>query len=114
MERTGAVGLSSNYVDVGTGDDSTSARGSSRSVLNHGRQQRRNVLRQTSSTNRRRLSRQTATKGVMYSFTIHGIKVALPDVHVWASWLWQDMSSCHVGTPLRGCRWETYTLDSVS
>ena len=58
----------SNYDDVGTGDDSTSVRGSS--VLNHGRQQRRDVLRQTSSTNRRRLSRQTATKGVMYSFTL--------------------------------------------
>ena len=67
---SGAVGSSSNYEDVGTGDDSTSVRGSSRSVLNHGRQQRRNVLRQTSSTNRRRLSRQTATKGVMYSFTL--------------------------------------------
>ena len=67
---SGAVGLSCNYEDVGTGDDSTSVRGSSGSVLNHGRQQGRNVLRQTSSTIRRRLSRQMATKAVMYSFTL--------------------------------------------
>ena len=60
---SGAVGSSRKYEDVGTGDDSTSARGSSRSVLNHGRQQRRNVLRQTSSTIRRRDHTHKETSG---------------------------------------------------
>ena len=68
MERTDRPVGCGLVDDVGTGDDSTSIRGSS--VLKRGRQQRRNVLRQTSSTNRRRLSRQTATKGVLYFFTL--------------------------------------------